>query len=156
METMSQYTKDILRRSGWFEGRKIDVEPIVKLLNERGFDVFPIVISFIEEYGMLDIKAPSHLPIEIIKQYNFKNYDEHTTDVFKALGDAGDYYCTVPFEKFAKEKMIIVGEIDDRNLMLMVSESGKVYCDSGKLGDNFSQAWERLFSKESCIAWQYL
>lgn len=39
----------------------------------------------------------------------------------------------------------------------MISESGKVYCDTGKLGDNFEEAWDNmLIPGRSPVAWQFL
>lgn len=156
MNVMSKVTESILKQSGWYSGRKIEINPCIDLLQERKFEVFQSAITFMKEFGMIDIKVPSPLQQDIIKQYGFEEYDEHSTNLFKTLGDAGDIRCVVPFEVFAKEKLVIVGELYSNHMFLMISESGKLYCDNGKLGDNPIEAWERLFSKESCIAWQNL
>ncbi|MEN2775120.1 SUKH-3 domain-containing protein [Acetivibrio clariflavus] len=110
----------ILKKAGWFEERRIDIEDILKLLVERKFEIFLAVKEFFAEFAMLEIAVPNPHAKEIIQKYNFRKYDLHHTNVFKALGDAGDYYCTTPFEEFAKEKMIIVGKISNGNMWLMV------------------------------------
>lgn len=39
----------------------------------------------------------------------------------------------------------------------MISESGKVYCDTGKLGDNFEEAWDTmLIPGRYPVAWQFI
>lgn len=128
------------------------------MLVERKFEIFSAVKEFLAEFAMLEIAVPNPHAKEIIQKYNFRKYDLHHTNVFKALGDAGDYYCTTPFEEFAKDKMIIVGKISNGNMWLMVLESGKFFCDSGKLGDNAWEAWETLCNplKKRIVAWQYL
>ncbi|WP_283688862.1 SUKH-3 domain-containing protein [Clostridium perfringens] len=61
------------------------------------------------------------------------------------------------YEDDTEEKLVIVGALDDNNLYIMISESGKVYCDTGKLGDNFEEAWDNmLIPGRSPVAWQFL
>jgi hypothetical protein len=42
--------------------------------------------------------------------------------------------------------LVIVGELFDKNLPLFISESGKMYCDMGKLGDDVWSGWETVIS----------
>ena len=38
-EELSKRQKEILEKSGWYEGRDIEIEEEVRLLEERGFEV---------------------------------------------------------------------------------------------------------------------
>jgi hypothetical protein len=51
----STMTIEVLRNAGWHEKRKINIESIVRLLESRGFEVYPAVRDFLEEFGMLEI-----------------------------------------------------------------------------------------------------
>lgn len=156
MSKLSQNSTEILENSGWYKGREIEIRHIVQFLKERGFEVYPAVKNFLEEYGMLNIKSPTYVTNEYIEKYNFPEYDEHSTDVYYALGDAGDVTYAEQYEYYAKEKLVIVGSIANGNLQLMISESGKVYCDSGKLGDTFEEAWETVFGYKKLVPWWLL
>ncbi|EPY11654.1 SUKH-3 immunity protein [Paenibacillus sp. cl6col] len=56
-------------------------------------------------------------------------------------------------ENYAGEKLVPVGMIDSDNLMLFVSESGRVYISVGKLGENGKEAWENLINKGEVTRW---
>lgn len=150
--------KRILQAAGWYEGRKIDITEMIKLLEGREFEVFPKAEEFLEEFSALEIIVKCNHSQEVIKKYMLRECDIHHTNVFKALGDSIFYSYAQQFEFFAGEKLVIVGSISNDNLFLMVSETGKIYCDSGKLGDDVWEAWDTLFnlSEKGIIGWQYL
>ncbi|WP_163852624.1 SUKH-3 domain-containing protein [Paenibacillus elgii] len=128
---MNKETLKILRDSGWYEGRSIDIKEIKKNLEKLGYIVFPEVKSFLEEFGDLVIEDPI-------------NEETHSTSI-----KFTSYYAYGAFkseEKYAQEKLVPVGKIDSDYLILLVGESGKVYCNTGKLGDNAIEAWENLIS----------
>lgn len=54
--------------------------------------------------------------------------------------------------------MVIVGFISNGNLFLIIGKSGKVYCDSGKIGDSAWEAWNTLCNLQDSriVAWQHL
>jgi len=139
-------TLSILEKAGWHIGRKIDIRDIEKYLEKCGYDVFAPVKRFIEEFGMLEI--------EVYKPNNLgEKHEIHHTNAEKAIGD---YYTQGSFKQeeiYAAERLVPVGEIDNGNLSLLVSESGKVYCNTGKLGDDFLEALENLISGSGVKSW---
>lgn len=154
---MEKKTVEILKEAGWYEGRKIDIKEIIKFLESKGCYVHEKAKKFIEEFGMLNIEAPTQFSEEIIKKYDFPKYDKHTTDIYDLLGGAIDAEYSEQYEDDTEEKLVIVGALDDNNLYIMISESGKVYCDTGKLGDNFEEAWDTMLTPgRSPVAWQFL
>lgn len=154
---MEKKTVEILKEAGWYEGRKIDIEEIVEFLEVRGFKVHEKAKSFIREFGILNIEAPTQFSEDIIKKYNFPKYDKHTTNIYEVLGGAIDSKYSEQYEDYTEEKLVIVGSLDNNNIYIMISESGKVYCDTGKLGDNFEEALDTmLVPGRSLVAWQFL
>ncbi|NEN87294.1 SUKH-3 domain-containing protein [Paenibacillus elgii] len=134
---MSEETLKILRDSGWYEGRSIDTKEIEENLEKIGFFVFPEVKKFLKEFGNLVIEDTI-------------NDETHNTSVrFNSYG------AFKAEEEYAQEKLVPVGLIDSDFLVLFVSESGKVYCSTGKLGDNATEAWERLIGGRGFKPWGY-
>lgn len=130
----------ILKESGWFEGRTIDISELESSLENIGYEVFEPVKQFLKEFGMLKIideNGRTHSTSEIITPY-FKN---------------GKYK---EIEKYAGEKLVPVGEVYEGNLLMFVSETGKIYHETGKLGDSGLEAWKRLFSGIGAISWDKL
>jgi len=136
--TLSNETLKILRDAGWYEGRRIDIKEIEESLEKIGYTVFPEVKSFLREFGNLVIEDTI-------------NDETHNTSIRFA-----NYYGNGTFksiEKYAGEKLVPVGMIDSGNLQLFVSESGRVYISTGKLGENAKEAWENLINKGQVTLW---
>lgn len=138
--SMSKETLKILRNSGWYEGRSIDIKEIEENLEQIGYVVFPEVDKFLKEFGDLMIEDTI-------------NDETHNTSV--RFTDYDIYGSFKEEEKYAQEKLVPVGMIDSNFLVLFVSESGKVYCSTGKLGDNATEAWERLIAGNGVKPWGY-
>lgn len=154
---MEKKTIEILKEAGWYKERKIDIKEIVEFLELRGFNIHEKAKRFIEEFGMLDIKSPTWATLEELKSSNFTACDKHTTDIYEVFDGVLDSTDSEQFEEDAEEKLVIVGLACNENIYLMISESGKVYCDTGKLGDNVEEAWDTLLNVgRSPIAWQFL
>ncbi|WP_028531949.1 SUKH-3 domain-containing protein [Paenibacillus sp. UNC217MF] len=138
---LSNETVKILRDAGWYEGRRIDIKEIEENLEKIGYTIFPEVKSFLREFGNLVIEDTINDEIHNTS-IRITNYYKNRS--FKSL------------EEYAGEKLVPVGMIDSDNLLLFVSESGKVYCSTGKLGDNATEAWERLIGGSGVKPWGYL
>lgn len=147
--SVSQMTIDTLKDAGWHQGRKIDIEPIVKLLESRGFEVYPAVKAFLEEFGMLDVMLQR-------QNYPLSKNDLHHTRPDKALGEFYTKSSFSDYDMFAGEDLVLVGRIFDENLPMFVSQSGKLYCDMGKLGDDAWSGWETILSYGRPKTWDEL
>jgi hypothetical protein len=151
---LNEKSQKILNSAGWRKERKIEIQEVVNLLQERGFLVNQVIIDFLKEYGMLEIRYEKDwISKEVIKKYNLNHEECHHTNPIKALGDGGDSRIVVPFEEYAGERLTVIGEISNRTMMLMISETGKLYCDSGKYGDTIIESLNKIFSNESCTSW---
>jgi hypothetical protein len=139
--------KAVLEASGWFAGRKIDTAALIELYRSYGYEVFPAVLRFIEEFGRLEIIVPSPDGQE-------DGTDErHHTDPELVVGDYYRHGRFAAEENYAGERLIPVGEVCNENLLLFVSESGKIYHSTGKLGDNAWEAWEALLNQTGFQDW---
>ncbi|ANY65227.1 hypothetical protein BBD42_01085 [Paenibacillus sp. BIHB 4019] len=135
---ISRQTLITLENAGWYEGRSINIEKIEENLKKLGYTIFEEAKPFLMEFGNLIIEDE-------------ENEEVHDTSIVFT-----DYYVYGSFkseEKYAKEKLIPVGKIDSGYLILFVSETGKVYCSTGKLGDTPLEAWENLISGNGGQEW---
>lgn len=130
---------DILKDAGWFEGRGIDTSIIEKHYKEYGFELFPKVLEFLEEFGMLNIviAKPDRLG---------EKEERHHTNPLTVVGSYIRYGKFKEEEDYAGERLVPVGRCCNDYLLLFVSESGKIYHDSGKCGDTPWEAWESIIN----------
>lgn len=134
----SKETSEVLKGAGWYEERIINIKEIEENLEGLGYIVFLEVKNFLKEFGDLVIEDTI-------------NDEIHNTSIRFTSYDANGSFKTE--EKYAGEKLVPVGMIDSGNLVLFVSESGGVYCSTGKLGENAKDAWENLINKGKFNPW---
>jgi hypothetical protein len=115
--TMLEKTLESLKSAGWHVGRKIDTKSIEEYLSSRGFEIFPMAITFLQEFGMLEFKVP--------REGRNEKIDTHHTIPEKAMGEVFGRDDVREYESYAGEPLIIVGELFDRNMNLFISTSGK-------------------------------
>lgn len=135
---MSIKALGILRASGWYEGRSIDIGEIEENLKQLGYIVFQKAEDFLKEFGDLVIEDTIN---EEIHNTNIRFTSYHAHGAFRAE------------EEIVQEKLIPVGKVDSEHLILLISESGKVYCNTGKLGENAIEAWENLINGDGAKPW---
>ncbi|MEB2282579.1 SUKH-3 domain-containing protein [Lysinibacillus xylanilyticus] len=134
----SEITKQILTNSGWYPGRKIDIKRTVDFLESKGYKLFPCVVDMLSEFGGLNCS------------FTRPNGDR---DSFYIVPEEayGDYYEKEDFieiELRINEQIIAIGEARDSNMIMFMSESGKVFGEMGyclvKFGDDIFDALETL------------
>lgn len=146
---ISKNTMAILKQAGWYEGRKIDVTETKLHCESMGYEVFPAVVKFLEEFGDLKIVIP--------KPNNLGEKEErHSTFTKRIIGNYFTHSGCIELEKYANEGLVVVGQACRENLLVYVSESGKVYCDTGWLGDTAIEAFESLISEKGFRSWSAL
>ncbi|MEK5236167.1 SUKH-3 domain-containing protein [Paenibacillus sp. FSL L8-0470] len=137
-EKISEITEQILSDAGWYPGRKVDIQEVVDFLESKGYKVFPCVLDVLYEFSKLRCS------------FTRPNGDE---DSFYVNPEEayGDYYDKEDFNEIemrVKESLIAIGQARNDNMMMFMSESGKVYGESGyylvKFGDNIHEALDNL------------
>lgn len=138
--------KEILRSAGWYEGRKIDTSEIKRHYNQYGFELFPEVIKFLEEFGMLNIviARPDRLG---------EKEERHHTNPLVVVGAYFRHGKFKSEENYAGERLVPIGMACNENLLLFVSESGKIYHGTGRIGETPWQAWESLINHTGFKDW---
>ena len=144
---MKDTTKEILRKFGWYEGRDVNIDAIIKYY-ETGTDiVFEPVKKFLREFGFLRIDTEDLINYDTDKYGNrMKEIDTREIDINPINFIIKKYYNDQmkDLEEEFNEKMMEVGIIESGMYRLAVSENGKVYYEEGFLADNFDDAWDKL------------
>ncbi|MOA36018.1 hypothetical protein D3C78_1575150 [compost metagenome] len=128
----------MLSKSGWYPGRKVEAEGTVNFLKLKGYQPFPLLIDMLSEFGGLKCS------------FNRPNGDRDS--FYIAPEEAyGNYYDKEDFNEIEiriKEPVIAIGQARDDNMMMFMSESGKVFGEMGyylvKFGNNIYEALETL------------
>jgi hypothetical protein len=136
---------ECLKKSGWNSSRNIDITIYEEALKIEGYKLSESIIEFLKQFGGMDIIVPA---------FRVPNaFDKTHFDPIKAIraiyrGNVEEY------EKRVGESMVLIGEAYNRHLVLLMSESGKIYGAYDdyltKLGDNSYEALNALCeSKET-------
>ena len=142
---ISKKTIEVLKDAGWYEGRKIDIAENVKFLEERGFEVLESAKKFMEEFGELEIN------IEEIEGDGTIRVIEHTTCIEEVVGTFDSEFFGL--ERYISEKVMPVGRLYNYEMDIYISESGRVFKNTGWLGDSVWEAWDNIINEKGTILW---
>ena len=125
---------DILRKAGWYEGRKIDSHDYMEWLKKIGHtEILQKAVDFYEEFGELEL------------------VDHNKERLCTCLGEMfyfvdANHYVSWRQCYGEREKTNPVGFGD--YYKIFVYETGKVYVDNGGMcGNNFTEAWNSFLSR---------
>jgi hypothetical protein len=142
---ISNTTLKFLEKSGWNSCRNIDITIYQEAHEAEGYKLSNIAEEFLKQFGGIEIVHPA---------FRVPNaFDKTHFDPIKAIraiyrGNVEEY------EERVGESMVLIGEAYNRHLVLLMSESGKIYGAYDdyltKLGDNSYEALNALCeSKET-------
>lgn len=152
---MKQTTIRILKESGWYPKRKIDIKDLTKLYEKKEFEIFPKAKKFLEEYGMLNVYSNINpkIPESDIVKYKFSRNTLNTTNMIPALESmlSRDYVREYE-EEYVEEKLVVVGSLGGHE-SLMISESGRLFTENGFVGNNAEEFWDRILNYGVVTSW---
>jgi len=117
MSTFSNNTVKLLKQAGWFEGRLIDTSSFEKLLEEKGFPLFPSITEFLSQFGGLKFTNTEAVP-PAPEDWHF--------DIAEAVVHGSSTRVQTYGRRLGVE-MCLIGEGFRGYLLLMMDEEGRVY-----------------------------
>ena len=114
---MEARVMEILDNSGWYEGRKIDVDYMLEDLEGRGFKITnPRIVDLLKEFWnlILEFETPTKDKVSNIR-LNIDAGSDYLKEEFKKLSE------------LLQEDLIPVGSIHEESALLLVSNSEKFY-----------------------------
>jgi hypothetical protein len=115
---LSQSTKKILENAGWNPLRHIDIQLYQEALSSDGYEMSDKAKSFLVEFGGLELAHPAYRVANEMDNTHF--------DPLRAI--SGICHERVEtYEERIGEKLVVIGEGYNEQLVLMISESGRIF-----------------------------
>jgi hypothetical protein len=146
-------TKKILEEAGWYEGRKIDISEHIKFLEDMGYEVFDALKNWLKEFGDLRVVLKNE-PFD--EEEEDENLTEHSTCIRNIIQR---YKENINQDDKAGEKTIPVADIENRGVLVYISESGKFYTYEGLFNSNTDNFLNSTFAHDHCerpLTWREL
>lgn len=135
----------MLKNSGWYDGRKIDITENMKFLEERGFEVFESAQKFMKEFGEMKInvaEVDGEGSIDLIK---------HTTCIKETVGVLNSLHFGL--EGYVNERVIPIASLYDFEINLYISESGRIFKSIGWVGNSSWEAFDNIINEKGTVIW---
>lgn len=149
---LDKKVKQKLEESGWYEGRKINIKSYVEILENCGFEVFDSAKQFIQEFGDLDIKVESKVSSTSV--LILSTYVKRILEVFNECNDK-DIIRKKYFDlsKYTDEKVIPVGTLSNGEMIIFITESGRLVTETVIKGENVVEGLNAIISRKAGKAW---
>ena len=135
---LDPYVVKVLKDSGWFEGRKVNITPIIEALENEGYICFEYAREVLESLNGISIDTKG-----------FGEYWGAQFDIDALDAGSGEYGSLEHFELIANEKLFPIGHNPIE--FIYVGESKKVYggCwnEFRLIGQNIEEYLNRNFIK---------
>ncbi|WP_428939452.1 SUKH-3 domain-containing protein [Fontivita pretiosa] len=117
MGRFSDYTYECLKRAGWYEGRRVDVEPFAEQIRLQGFEIMPRVADCLAEFGGLIIKFENQSDNPLKRG----SWDELRFEPRYADMEAEEY------ERIIGPRIAPIGDCGRHHASMIMTESGAVF-----------------------------
>lgn len=134
-----------LRRAGWFPGRRIPTGRFRDHYRRFGFDPSPSVIAFLQEFGDLTVIVPRPERIG-------EKEERHHTNPLRVVGSYLRHGKFAVEERYAGEQQVPARECCNENLLLFVSDSGRIYHSTGRLATPLGRHGRRSSARQGSSA----
>lgn len=142
---ISSKTIEVMKKAGWYEGRKIDISENIRFLEERGFEVLESGKRFMEEFGELKID------VEKARRDGANAISRHNTCIKEVIGVLDSF--NFGLEDYIDEKCMPIGALYDFGVDLYISESGRIFDSMGWNGDTVWQAFNNIVLEKGSLPW---
>ena len=115
---ISKNILDELEKKGWYPQRKINIDEIVRVLHEEGYDLNKYALNFFEQFAFLEFEHPAFRIEGKFDKIHF-NPLETCENIYREKVET--------YENRIGESLVVIGEAYNGYLTLMISNSGKIY-----------------------------
>jgi len=138
MSELSAQTVSSLESAGWEPNRRIAASRFVAAYERVGYPIFPIVISFLEEFGDLQLHYPHFRKKDFTDSCNFR----------AEIAARIEPPWIQKYEEHIGEKLVPIGTSSREHMDLLMTESGSIYASYEGLmcfvGANYTTALNAL------------
>lgn len=138
MSELSQHTQEVLKKNGWYEGRKYDITFWVSELEEEGYRL--------NEYAELILKELGDI---YVRERATKEYSAATFDFNPYYSASGEYDRLEEFETASGDKLFPIGAYQD--YIVYAGQTKRIYLGCWAclcmMGDSIEEYLENAFKK---------
>ncbi|MGN9805040.1 SUKH-3 domain-containing protein [Micromonospora sp. L32] len=128
---------ELLTRSGWHPGRRVDVEDVLSVWRQGGYRASSAAVEFVQEFNGLELAYPRYFPEDGV--------DGLSLDAVS--GTRGISQSLVrEYEERVHEELCPVGRAASGHMTLVIGPSGKVYAGYDKYLAVFGENWREALS----------
>lgn len=135
-------TLDILKKAGWFEGRKTDISDLISKYKKERIELSNSQISFMQEFGGIKGKDTNDEEFEICinpKYSIFKKRRPFSKDDLKSYN---------PLNVVGNKEnvdFLLAGSMGNNMIDFWISSDGRMFSDLGEqLGRTIMEGWQKI------------
>jgi hypothetical protein len=114
---MELSVENLLKKSGWFHGRTIDVKEIRDMYDREGYIYNQLQIEFMKEFAYIEIN------------YQHPVWKQEVEFIINPIvaQESMDMDMVKEYEEFFGCQFLIIGEIERENMTVFMDQSGELY-----------------------------
>jgi hypothetical protein len=117
VERFSNYAYECLKRAGWYQGRRVDVEPFAEQIRLQGFEMMPCVAKCLAEFGGLIVKFQHQSDNPLMRgKWDELRFEPRYADI-----GAEEY------ERIIGPRIAPIGDCGHHHASMIMTESGAVF-----------------------------
>lgn len=143
--TILPETSKFLKKAGWYNGRKIDVSPLISYYAKDGTPLTDKQIAFLEEFGKVKGLDQRGHSFEI---YIDSKYTRYLKGRKPTPTDLTSYNNLNLIAYRESVDLLCVGSISNLVIPIWISSDGRLFTDQGKqLGRTVMEGWQDILLK---------
>ncbi len=114
---MDLRVENMLKQSGWVNGRNVEIDEIEKMYDENGYIYNQSQIAFVREYAYLELV------------YEHPVWKQNITLLMNPIiaQKSIDMDVVEEYESHFNEKFLVIGEIERENMTIFIDTMGELY-----------------------------
>ena len=135
-------TLDILKKAGWFEGRKKDISSLINKYKKEGIELSKSQISFMQEFGGIKGKNTNDEEFEICIDPKYSIFKKW---IPLSKSDLKSYNPLNVVGNKENVDFLLAGFMGNNMINFWISTDGRLFADQGiQMGRTIMEGWQKI------------
>lgn len=135
-------TLDILKKAGWFEGRKKDISSLINKYKKEGIELSTSQISFMQEFGGIKGKDTNDEEFEICIDPKYSIFKKR---IPLSKSDLKSYNPLNVVGNKENVDFLLAGFMGNNMINFWISTDGRLFADQGiQMGRTIMEGWQKI------------
>lgn len=135
-------TLDILKKAGWFEGRKKDISSLINKYKKEGIELSKSQISFMQEFGGIKGKDTNDEEFEICIDPKYSIFKKR---IPLSKSDLKSYNPLNVVGNKENVDFLLAGFMGNNMINFWISTDGRLFADQGiQMGRTIMEGWQKI------------